>query len=170
MIESVNFGTCPNDFIKIIAFMQKLNLPEYEFKLRIESGKTMIFDSFRNKYLVLTPEENVRQHFTRYLIEEKGFPASYIMTEYSLSLNKMSKRCDVIVFDRTREPVALVECKSPDVKITQDVFDQVARYNIVFKVSYLLVTNGLKHYCCQIDFASGKAKFLPEIPEFKNLV
>lgn len=149
--------------------MQKLNLPEYDFKLREESGRTLIFDSFRGKYLVLTPEENVRQHFTRFLIEEKGFPASYIMTEYSLSLNKMTKRCDVIVFDRTKVPVALIECKSPDVKVTQDVFDQVARYNIVFKVSYLMVTNGLKHYCCKIDFDIGKVDFLSEIPEFKDL-
>jgi hypothetical protein len=169
MSESLNFELYPKYVIKIIAFMQKLNLPEYEFKLRTDSGKTMIFDPFRAKYLLLTPEENVRQHFTRFLIEERQFPGSYIMTEYSLSLNKMTKRCDVIVFDETREPVVLVECKSPDVKISQDVFDQVARYNIVFKVSYLLVTNGLKHYCCKVDFQTGQVHFLSEIPNFGDL-
>ncbi|MFC2079837.1 type I restriction enzyme HsdR N-terminal domain-containing protein [Bacteroidota bacterium] len=149
--------------------MQKLNLPEYDFKLRADAGNTLIFDIFRAKYLVLTPEENVRQHFTRFLIEERGFPGAYIMTEYALSLNKMSKRCDVIVFNKNKEPVVLVECKSPEVKITQDVFDQVARYNVVFKVSYLLVTNGLKHYCCKVDFLTGKVDFLSDIPKFEEL-
>lgn len=149
--------------------MQKLNLPSYEFRLREELGKTLIFDPFRGKYLLLTPEENVRQHFARFLIEEKGFPSTRMMTEYSLSLNKMTKRCDIIVFDSKIEPVALVECKAPEVKISQKVFDQVARYNIVFKVSYLFVTNGLKHYCCKVDFEANKVVFLTDIPEFQEL-
>lgn len=149
--------------------MQKLNLPLYDFKLLEKNGKTMIFDPFRAKYLLLTPEENVRQHFARFLIEKKKFPASLMMTEYALSLNKMTKRCDIIIFNRNREAVALVECKSPDVKISQEVFDQVARYNIVFKVRYLMVSNGLKHFCCKIDFNTNKVEFLSEIPEFNSI-
>ncbi len=167
--ESIKFGPDPFDFIKITAFMQKLNLPEYDLKLKEISGRTMIFDPFRSKYLVLTPEEYVRQHFARYLVLEKNFPASLMMTEYSLTLNKMSKRCDIIVFNTSRTPVALVECKSPEINITQKVFDQVARYNLVFKVRYLLVSNGMKHYCCRVDFDSGKIEFLSEIPLFQSL-
>lgn len=149
--------------------MQKLNLPQYDLKLKTMEGKTMVFDPFRSKYLVLTPEENVRQHFAQYLILEKAFPGSLMMTEYSLSLNSMKKRCDIIVFNTSRQPVVLVECKSPDIKITQDVFDQVARYNVVFKVKYLIVSNGLKHYCCRINFDSGIIDFLSEIPEYSKI-
>ncbi|MEX0986287.1 MAG: type I restriction enzyme HsdR N-terminal domain-containing protein [Bacteroidales bacterium] len=149
--------------------MQKLNLPEYDLKLKRESGKTMIFDPFRSKFLVLTPEEYVRQHFARFLIEEKNYPASRMVTEYALTLNRMSKRCDILVFDRERQPVVLVECKSPDVKIGQEVFDQVARYNVVFKVKYLLVTNGLKHYCCRVDFETGNVEFLNNIPGYSEI-
>jgi len=146
--------------------MQKLNLPEYDLKLKEESGRTLVFDPFRSKYLVLTPEEHVRQHFARFLVEERGFPASRMATEYALKLNKMSKRCDIIVFDRQVKPVVLVECKAPSVRITQDVFDQVARYNVVFRVSYLLVTNGLKHYCAKVGFESGEITFLEDIPHY----
>jgi hypothetical protein len=111
----------------------------------------------------------VRQLFTRYLIEEKGYPASLMMTEYTLKIHKLVKRCDIIVFNRLKEPVLLVECKAPEIRITQDVFDQVARYNISFKVSYLLVTNGMKHYCCRVDFSSGKISFLDSIPSFEEI-
>lgn len=150
--------------------MQILNLPPYEFKTRVENDKKYIFDPFRSKYLVLTPEENVRQHFARYLIEELLYPASLMMSEHSLSLNKMNKRCDLIVFHRSGLPLVLVECKAPEVKITQAVFDQVARYNQVFKVSYLIVSNGLKHYCCKIDFASGGIEFLKAMPSYEELI
>ena len=149
--------------------MQILNLPHYDLRTRVENNKKYIFDPFRSKYLVLTPEENVRQHFARYLIEELDFPASLMMTEHALTLNKMKKRCDLIVFNTSGEPVVLVECKAPEVKIDQSVFDQVARYNQVFKVSYLMVTNGLKHYCCRIDFTSGAIEFLKEMPRFGDL-
>lgn len=150
--------------------MQILNLPYYEFKTRVENGKNYIFDPFRSKYLILTPEENVRQHFARYLIEEKGYPATLMMSEHSLSLNKMNKRCDLIVFNRSGAPAVLVECKAPEVKIDQSVFDQVARYNLVFKVSYLMVSNGLKHYCCKINFSNGSIEFLKEIPGYEDVI
>jgi hypothetical protein len=150
--------------------MQKLNLPEYDLKTKEESGKTLVFDPFRSRYLVYTPEEHVRQHFAMFLIKERGFPATLITTEYALKLNKMSKRCDILVFNRDRQPVVLVECKSPKVKITQEVFDQVARYNMVFRVSYLMVTNGLSHFCCRVDFVSGNVEFMDEIPFFNTLL
>ncbi|MCF8347122.1 MAG: type I restriction enzyme HsdR N-terminal domain-containing protein [Bacteroidales bacterium] len=150
--------------------MQKLNLPEYDLKTKEESGRIFVFDPFRSRYLVYTPEEHVRQHFARFLIEERGFPATLMATEHSMKLNKMSKRCDILVFSRDRQPVVLVECKSPAVRITQAVFDQVARYNVVFRVSYLMVTNGMKHYCCRVDFASGKVEFMDEIPQYGSLI
>ncbi|MCF8224511.1 MAG: type I restriction enzyme HsdR N-terminal domain-containing protein [Bacteroidales bacterium] len=149
--------------------MQKLNLPDYDFRIKEESGKQMIFDPFRKKYLLLTPEENVRQHFARYLIEEKDFPSTLMTTEYGLELNRMHKRCDIIVFNRSLKPAALVECKAPGIKITNDVFDQVARYNLVFHVKYLFVTNGMQHYSCKVNFATGKVDFLSSIPLFKDL-
>ncbi len=129
----------------------------------------MVFDPFRSKYLVMTPEEQVRQLFARFLVEEKKYPASLMATEYALTLNKMSKRCDILVFDRNGQPVVLVECKSPDVKIGREVFDQVARYNMVFKVAYLLITNGLKHYCCRVDHQAGSVEFLDDIPVYSAL-
>jgi hypothetical protein len=149
--------------------MQKLNLPEYDLKLKEESGRTLVFDPFRSKYLVMTPEEQVRQLFARYLVEEKQYPASLMATEYALTLNKMSKRCDILVFDRKGHPVVLVECKSPDVRIGREVFDQVARYNMVFRVAYLLITNGLKHYCCRVDHQAGSVEFLDDIPVYSAL-
>jgi hypothetical protein len=114
-------------------------------------------------------EEQVRQLFARFLVEEKKYPASLMATEYALTLNKMSKRCDILVFDRNGQPVVLVECKSPDVKIGREVFDQVARYNMVFKVAYLLITNGLKHYCCRVDHQAGSVEFLDDIPVYSAL-
>ncbi len=149
--------------------MQKLNLPEYDFHIEERDGKPCIFDQFRKKYLVLTPEENVRQHFSRYLIEEKGYPAGYLMTEYAVKVNRMSRRCDIIVFNKDLTYLALVECKAPEVKITQDVFDQVARYNLAFRVSYMMITNGLNHYCCKIDFTDRSVSFLNEIPEYSSI-
>ena len=130
----------------------------------------LVLDVYRKRFVKLTPEEEVRQRFARYLVEEKGFPASLIMTEYSLKLNKLSRRCDILVHKPAGHPALLVECKAPEVKISQASFDQVARYNLAFKVSYLIVTNGLKHYCCLIDFETGKITFLKEIPAYESLI
>ena len=130
----------------------------------------MVLDVYRKRFVKLTPEEEVRQRFARYLVEEKGFPASLVMTEYALKLNTMSRRCDILVHKPAGHPVLLVECKAPEVNINQASFDQVARYNLAFRLSYLIVTNGLKHYCCQIDFESGKITFLKEIPSYESLV
>ena len=149
--------------------MHKLNLPEYDFKQRIQDGKQYILDVFRKKYVVLTPEEEVRQRFARYLVEEKGYPQTLIQTEYSLSLNEMVRRCDILVHKPAGSPAVLVECKAPGVKIGQETFDQAARYNMVFRVKYLMVTNGLKHYCCYIDFKNQSVRFMDEIPAYNSL-
>ena len=131
---------------------------------------TLVLDVYRKRFVKLTPEEEVRQRFARYLVEEKGFPATLIMTEYSLKLNKLSRRCDILVHKPAGHPALLVECKAPEVSISQASFDQVARYNLAFKVSYLIVTNGLKHYCCQLDFETEEISFLSEIPAYADLL
>ena len=149
--------------------MANLNLPEYDFQQRKEEGKLLILDVFRKKYVVLTPEEEVRQRFARYLVEEKGYPASLIQTEYTLNLNGLIRRCDILVDRPAGTPSVLVECKAPGVKISQDTFDQAARYNMVFNVKYLMVSNGLKHYCCKIDFDTRKVDFLDHIPSYEEI-
>ena len=149
--------------------MQKLNLPEYDFQQRFEQEKCFVLDPFRKKYVLMTPEEEVRQRFARYLVEEKGYPASLIQTEYTLNLNGMVRRCDILVDKPVGMPQVLVECKAPKVKIDQKTFDQAARYNIVFKVRYLMVTNGLKHYCCTLNFDTRKIDFLESIPAYVDL-
>lgn len=150
--------------------MRKLNLPVYDFRHRTEGEMTMVLDVYRKRFVKLTPEEEVRQRFARYLVEEKGFPASLIMTEYSLKLNKLTRRCDILVHKPAGHPALLVECKAPEVSISQASFDQVARYNLAFKVRYLIVTNGLKHYCCQLDFETERIEFLQEIPSYEALM
>lgn len=149
--------------------MQFLNLPEYEFAIREERNRLYIFDPYRSKFVVLTPEEQVRQHFARFLVEEHGYPQGLMMTEYAMSVDKMKKRCDIIVFSRKGHPLLLVECKAPEVKIDQSVFDQVARYNLAFRVAFLMVTNGIKHYCSRVDFSSGSVGFLDHIPPYAEI-
>ena len=149
--------------------MRKLNLPAYDFRYSTQGGDLKVLDVYRKRFVRLTPEEEVRQRFARYLVEEKGYPASLIMTEYALKVNKLSRRCDILVHKPAGHPVLMVECKAPEVNIGQDTFDQVARYNLAFRVSYLIVTNGLKHYCCRIEFETGKISFLREIPAFSDL-
>jgi hypothetical protein len=167
-VKSTIFTTLSEE-TKIGYFMRKLNLPLYEFSLREEEGKQFVRDIFRKKYVLLTPEEEVRQRFAHYLIQEKHFPASLIMTEVSMQLNKLTKRCDILVHKPAGKPAVLVECKAPEVKVTQATFDQAARYNMVFHVTYLMVTNGLQHYCCYLDFELQKVHFLDQIPDYEEL-
>ncbi|MCB9175328.1 MAG: type I restriction enzyme HsdR N-terminal domain-containing protein [Flavobacteriales bacterium] len=148
--------------------MQELNLPFYNITLKEENGKQFIYDDIRKKYLSLTPEEWVRQNFIKYLISEKNVPASLIVIEKGLKLNELSKRADILIY-KDSSPILLVECKAPKVKITQDTFDQISRYNLTFKVPYLIVTNGLNHYCCKIDFDKNSYTFLEEIPDFSAI-
>ena len=149
--------------------MQRLNLPEYSLKTRINEGKQEIFDIVRKKYVTLTSEEWVRQHIIHYLIESKHVPASLLAVEKKVVLNQLTRRTDVVVFDRNANPRMIVECKAPQIKINQDVFDQIVRYNMVLKVDYLLVTNGLKHYCCKMLYDQMNYQFVENIPEYEEL-
>ncbi len=149
--------------------MNALNLPTYSFKIKSERDLEYVYDQFRKKYVRLTPEEWVRQNFALYLVSDKSYPASRMMIEKSLKVNKMSKRCDILVCDDAGKPVLMVECKSPDIKIGQSTFEQVSVYNIVFHVKYLIITNGLQHYCCTVDFTNQTVDFLKDIPQYKEI-
>lgn len=146
--------------------MQKLNLPSYSFKLKSKENKTLIFDKFRKKYVVLTPEEWVRQHVASFLLEEKKYPISLISIEKQFLVNNLKKRTDIIIFNASGNPEIMVECKAPTVKIKQETFDQIARYNLKIKANYLFVTNGLDHFYCQMDFENETYIFLQELPDF----
>ena len=147
----------------------QLNLPSYTFRTAQKEGRMLIFDDCRRRWVKLTPEEWVRQNFVRYLIQEKHFPASLIAIERSLRFNRQDFRADAVVFSNTGMPLLIVECKAQEVQITQKVFDQIIRYNFEFQVDYLIVTNGISHYCCKIDKRNTTYEFLKEIPEYESL-
>jgi type I site-specific restriction endonuclease len=149
--------------------MIQLNLPSYPIKFKEEGGKQYIFDFIRKKYLVNTPEEWVRQNFIQFLIQEKKYPASLIAIEKGLKLNELQKRADGVVHDANGNPIVLIEFKAPSIRITETTFEQISRYNMVFKVPYLIVSNGLNHYCCKIDFTENSFEFIKEIPEYNQL-
>jgi len=149
--------------------MKALNLPTYSLKIKSENGLEYVYDQFRKKYVRLTPEEWVRQNFAVYLVNEKSYPASRMMIEKSLKVNKMSKRCDILVCDDAGRPVLMVECKSPEIKIGQSTFEQVSVYNIAFHVKYLIITNGLQHFCCSVDFINQTVDFLKDIPQYSEI-
>jgi len=146
--------------------MHKLNLPEYSFRTKIEDGKQFIFDSIRKKYIVLTPEEWVRQNFIQYLKNEKKYPENLMAVEKQIKVNGKQRRFDLLIYSRNGQPLLIVEFKAPNVKITQDAFDQVVRYNMALRVEKVLVSNGLQHFACQIDYIKNSFVYLPEIPEF----
>jgi hypothetical protein len=148
--------------------LQPLNLPPYPFKITDDKGQLTLFDEFRKKNIVITPEEWVRQHFVQYLILQKSYPRSLIRLEGGHKLNGKQNRSDIVVFGQTGEKILLVECKAPSVRIDQKVFDQVARYNIVHKIALLAVTNGLKHYYCRINFENNNYTFIDELPGYKD--
>ena len=144
--------------------MQKLNFPTYTFKYKNKENKPYIFDVIRKKYFLLTPEEWVRQHIVRFLLE-KGYSKNLISIEKQLIINGLKRRFDIVVFNKEMNPYILIECKAPDVQLTQKTFDQANRYNWLLKAPYLIMTNGLKHYICEIDFEKNNYKFLNEIPD-----
>ena len=132
-------------------------------------GKILkVFDPLRGKYVALTPEEYVRQHFTAWMTDSLGYPASLMDNEVSLRLNDTSRRCDTVVFRPDGTPSVIVEYKAPTVAITQDVFDQIARYNMVLRSHYLVVSNGLRHFCCEMDYEKETYRFLPRIPAWTS--
>lgn len=146
--------------------LQPLNLPPYPFKITDENGQLFLFDEIRKKEVVLTPEEWVRQHFVQYLIREKNYPRGLIRLEGGLRLHGRARRSDIVVFNNQGEKVLMVECKAPSVKITQSVFDQIARYNMVHRISLLAVTNGLQHYYCRIDHENERFDFIEMLPNY----
>lgn len=129
----------------------------------------MIFDIIRKKYVALTKEEWVRQHFIHYMIQEKGFPLSLISVERGLKLLKMQKRYDIVIFNNKGEPKLIVECKSPEISLSQDAFDQAARYNMGLKVDYMIISNGIDHYCCKINYENDDYTFLDDIPKYSEI-
>lgn len=149
--------------------MLALNLPIFNYKLKEDCGKYFIFDSLRRKYILLTPEEWVRQHFVNYLIYYKGYPKGRIGNEISLSLNGRKRRCDTIIYRQDGTPLVIVEYKAPHIPVSQAVFDQIVRYNIVLQVEYLMVSNGNNHYCCRIDYEKQSYVFLDDIPMYDTL-
>lgn len=148
--------------------MQPLNLPTYKFRFKSKENKLFIFDILRKKHVVLTPEEWVRQHFIHYLVTEKKYPPSLIGVEKKLTINNLTKRTDLLVFNNNGEPTIIVECKAPSIKINQQTFDQIARYNLKLQANYLIVTNGLNHYYCYMDFKNEKYVFIEEIPSYEK--
>ncbi len=145
-----------------------LNLPEYSFRIKSKENKLFIFDVIRKKNVVLTPEEWVRQHIVHFLITEKSYPRSLIAIEKQLDLHGLTKRTDILVFNTQGLPELIVECKAPQISITQESFDQIARYNMKLNAKYLFVTNGLSHYYCQIDHLNERYTYLETLPPYQK--
>jgi hypothetical protein len=149
--------------------MTDLNLPPADLKIKKQDGKDYVFDRLRKQYVRLTPEEWVRQHFISYLLEHKHFPQSRLVNEVGITLGNVKKRCDTILYDDYLQPLMIVEYKAPTVQITQDTFDQIARYNRSLNVPWLIVSNGMQHFCCRIDREKGEYVFLKEIPNYEQI-
>ena len=150
--------------------MYELNLPKYGIKIVNENGHLTIFDVLRRKYVALTPEEWVRQHFVHYLIGHKGYPQTLMANEIQLAIGNKKLRCDSVLYDRSLKPRMIIEYKAPTVNITQKVFDQITVYNMLLHVDYLVVSNGIKHYCCQMDYDNQKYLFLEDIPDYQEII
>ncbi|MCG9973219.1 type I restriction enzyme HsdR N-terminal domain-containing protein [Christiangramia crocea] len=148
--------------------MQKLNFPQYSFRFKNNQNKIAVFDDLRKKFVILTPEEWVRQHCVKFLQDEKNYPLSLINVEKQLKIAGLTKRYDIVVFEPDGNIQIIVECKAPSVKITQATFDQVARYNLSLKANFLMVTNGLQHYFCRMDYENENYIFLEALPEYKR--
>ena len=148
--------------------MQKLNFQLYNFRFKNNENKVSIFDEIMKKFIILTPEEWVRQHVVQFLLEEKKYPKSLINVEKVLKINGLRKRYDVVVFNSDGSIFILIECKAPEIKITQATFDQIARYNMTMNAQFLMVTNGLNHYFCQMDYENEKYTFLENLPNYNS--
>lgn len=148
-----------------------MNLPAFDYKVkkREDGASWVIWDRLRDRWVALTPEEWVRQHFVEWLIADKGFPAALMGNEVSLTQNGIARRCDTVVADHTGSPLVIVEYKAPSIQVTQKTFDQIVRYNMVLRARYLIVSNGLTHYCCQIDYDNNTYRFLEQIPNYNDL-
>jgi len=147
--------------------MQELNFPQYTFRFKNSENKVAIFDDIRKKFIILQPEEWVRQHCVQYLIQQKNYPKSLINVEKELIINDLKKRYDIVIFNPDGSIFLIVECKAPKIKIDQSTFDQVAQYNLKLNATYLMVTNGLNHYYCEMDFKNERYQFLKDIPDYQ---
>jgi hypothetical protein len=149
--------------------LEPLHLPDYPLRIEIREGKRKVFDPLRRKWVLLTPEEHVRQLFVQFLVREKNFPEGLIAIEKGFRHRELYRRSDILVYGRNGEPLLIVECKAPGVKITEQVFDQIAMYNMKFGLSYLVITNGMEHYACSMDFKEKKYVFLRSLPGYEEL-
>ena len=149
--------------------MYELNLPNYDVKVRGTQEKPEIFDFLRRRYVSLTPEEWVRQHFTHWLVEQKGYPKGMLGNEIELRIGEKRLRCDSILYNHEAKPRMSLEYKAPTIKIKQQVFNQITVYNLLLHVDYLVVSNGLQHYCCKMDYANQRYEFLRDIPDYALL-
>jgi hypothetical protein len=147
----------------------EINLPRYEIKFREQCGKRQIFDFLRRKYVALTPEEWVRQHFVHYLVSQKGYPKGLLANEVELVVGKKKLRCDTLLYNRVLKPQMIIEYKSPEIELTQRVFNQITVYNFLLHVEYLIVSNGRQHYCCRMDYDQRSYQFLRDIPDYAVL-
>lgn len=150
--------------------MLQLNLPSSQFRIKQTEKGYFIFDRFRKRYVKLTPEEWVRQHFLVFLVENKEYPEELIAVEQQLNLHGMKKRCDAVLYDIQANPLLIIELKAPNIPIAQTVFDQVAVYNAKLKVEYFMISNGLEHYCCRVKAETTSYDFFEEIPQFSELI
>lgn len=146
--------------------MPQLNLPKVALKTKSVEGTIQVFDVIRKKYFVLTPEEWVRQHFIHYLNTEKNYPMGLMGVEKMVKYNALKTRADIVLYTTEGKAKMIVECKAPNVKITQDTFNQIAKYNFKLKVQFLVVTNGMQHFCCKMDYEKNINCFLEEVPAF----
>ncbi len=150
--------------------MQQLNLPPFNIKVTEREGQTTIYDFLRHRYIRLTPEEWVRQHFTHFLVEHKGYPTALLANEVTIDVNGVARRCDSVLYKAAGGmPRMIIEYKAPHIHITQSVFQQIYSYNSVLRADYLIVSNGINHYCCHVDYDNMRVDFLKDIPNYIEL-
>ena len=149
--------------------MFRLNLPPYPIKIQEKGEKRQIFDFLRRKWVALTPEEWVRQHFTHFLVEQKNYPQALLANEVELRIGEKRLRCDTLLYNKELRPRMIIEYKAPTIQIQQKTFDQISVYNLLLKVDYLVVSNGLSHYCCKMDYEHQSYQFLKDIPDYETI-
>lgn len=149
--------------------MLSLNLPSFKAKIKNLDGKNVIYDILRRRYVALTPEEWVRQHFVHFLIEHKGYPQNLMGNEIMLKLNGMTRRCDTLLYNRDLSAKMIIEYKAPNIEINQKVFTQISNYNLILRVDYLIVSNGIRHYCCKMNYENQNFNFMETIPDYSLL-
>lgn len=149
--------------------MQQLTLPPFDARIKKQHDKTLILDMLRRKYVALTPEEWVRQHFVHYLVERLGYPQALLANEVELHIGEKRLRCDTILYNRSLQPLAIIEYKAPHIALQQKVLQQIAAYNLLLHVDYLMISNGVQHYCCQMDYEHHSYRFLDSIPSYSKI-